>query len=157
MITLDWNILFTVINLIVLLIILKKFLFSRVLNIIEQRENMIRESIENAEKREADAEKLHAQYSELLGNATEEAQSIVEKSRLEATMYYDKTIQEAEDKAQQILSDTQKELKVQEEKVLADAKAQITLLAADMAKQIISDGSSYDQFISDMNGKNNDK
>lgn len=156
MLKLDWNILFTVINLIVLLLILKKFLFSKVLGIIEQRESMINEKILNAEKKEADAERLLAHYTEKLENAKDEAQEIIEKSQFEASTYYKKTVQDAEDKAQQILLNGQKELKLQEEQLLADAKEQITILAADMAKKVASDSSSYDQFISDINGKNND-
>jgi F-type H+-transporting ATPase subunit b len=153
---LDWNILFTVINLIVLLFILKKFLFSRVLEIIEKREAMIKETISNAEKREADANRAMFHYTERLEQAEDEARQIIEKSKDEALMHYNQTIEEAQLQAQQILSNAQNELKLQEEKIISETKDELAALAADMAKKLVSTTSSYDQFVSDMNGKNND-
>lgn len=117
---------------------------------------MINDKILNAEKKEADAEKALAHYTEKLDKAKDEAQEIISKSQLEASLYYDRTVKEAQEKAQQIILDGQKELKAQEEKMMLDAKDEITLLAADMAKKVISTASSYDQFIADLNGKNND-
>jgi F-type H+-transporting ATPase subunit b len=95
-------------------------------------------------------------YTERLEQAEDEARQIIEKSKDEALMHYNQTIEEAQLQAQQILSNAQNELKLQEEKIISETKDELAALAADMAKKLVSTTSSYDQFVSDMNGKNND-
>lgn len=45
-----WNIIWIVVNLLVLYLIFKKFLFQPVLNVIKAREDLINEQLENAKK-----------------------------------------------------------------------------------------------------------
>lgn len=45
-----WNILFTIINLVVLYLLMKKFLFKPVMGIMEKRENMIRSNFKEHRK-----------------------------------------------------------------------------------------------------------
>ena len=50
-----WNIIWIVVNLLVLYLIFKKFLFQPVLNVIKAREDLINEQLENAKKTNEDA------------------------------------------------------------------------------------------------------
>ena len=52
-----WNIVFTIINLLVLYFIFKKFLFKPVLNVIKEREDKINGQFEEAKKANEDAER----------------------------------------------------------------------------------------------------
>lgn len=153
MIKLDWNILFTVINLIILLFILKKFLFSKVLGIIEEREKLIQSKFDEASKTEIDAAALKAHYEDKLAHADNQAEEIIKKSEQEAAIYYKNAVQEAEEKADQLLKEAQKEIEAEKDHFLSEAKKEIIVLASEMAQQIVSKESPYDQFISDVNGK----
>ena len=53
-----WNILWTVVNLLVLYVVFRKFLYQRVMNVIEAREEMVKKQFDDAKKSEEDARKL---------------------------------------------------------------------------------------------------
>ena len=69
MLKLDWNLLFTIINLLILYFALKKFLFAPVCKIIDEREAKIKSELENADKAKEEAEKLKTDYEAELANA----------------------------------------------------------------------------------------
>ena len=60
------TIVFTIINLLVLYLFLKKFLFGRVNAVLEQREKLIQEQVEAAEAGKTQAQALQDQYEQKL-------------------------------------------------------------------------------------------
>lgn len=58
MLKLDFNLLFNIINLLILCVLLKKFLLKPVLNVMKKREDMINESLENARTSHSQADAL---------------------------------------------------------------------------------------------------
>ncbi len=73
MLRIDFNLVLTIINLIVLYLILKKFLFRPVMDIMEKREKMIADGISHASDRQEEAESLKKQYESALSGAKEES------------------------------------------------------------------------------------
>ena len=59
-----WNLLFTVINVLVLYLLMKKFLFKPVLAVLEKRKEMIASNMEEARKSQQEAEELKTDYEE---------------------------------------------------------------------------------------------
>ena len=51
MLRIDFNLVLTMINLVILFLILRKFLFRPIMNIMEKREAMISDGLKNAEDR----------------------------------------------------------------------------------------------------------
>ena len=79
-----WNILWTVVNLLVLYVVFRKFLYQRVMNVIEAREEMVKKQFDDAKKSEEDARKLKADYEERLSDARTEADQIIIDARARA-------------------------------------------------------------------------
>ena len=78
MLSLDgWTVFFTIVNVLVLFIGLKVFLFKPVLNIIRQREEMIGQQFAEAAKKEQDAQQMKEEYQEKLKEAGRKAEEIV--------------------------------------------------------------------------------
>ena len=73
MIQININLVFTILNLIVLYLLMKKFLFGPVLNVIEKRKNLIEQQFANARESEERAHTLEAKYEEALKSAKEES------------------------------------------------------------------------------------
>ena len=46
-----WNILWTVVNLLVLYVVFRKFLYQRVMNVIEAREEMVKKTMQRKAKK----------------------------------------------------------------------------------------------------------
>ena len=74
MIKVDLSLLWTIINLVVFYLLLKKFLFKPVMGIMEKREQMIADGLKNASDRQEEAETLKKEYESALSGAKEETQ-----------------------------------------------------------------------------------
>ena len=66
MLRLDINLVFTIINLLVLYFLMKKFLFKPVNNIIAQREEAIKKQFDEADEAQKKADDLKKQYEDSL-------------------------------------------------------------------------------------------
>ena len=73
MLTLNLNILWTVVNILVLFVLLRKFLYRPVMNVIEQRQKQIDDAIADAEGKKNDAQAVLAQAQDKLQNVDTES------------------------------------------------------------------------------------
>ncbi|WP_256201370.1 ATP synthase F0 subunit B [Thermoanaerobacter thermocopriae] len=76
-----WTFIFTIINILVLYYILKRLLFKPVTQFLEDRENKIKSSLEEAEREKQEAYNLKAKYEEILQNADNEKKAIIERAQ----------------------------------------------------------------------------
>ena len=84
MIEININLVFTIINLIVLYLLMKKFLFGPILNVMEQRKNMIDQQFASAKETEEKAYELKGKYEDALKSAKDESMRIVNQAKDEA-------------------------------------------------------------------------
>ena len=84
MIKIDINLVFTIINLLVLYLLMKKFLFGPIINVMDQRKAMIDQQFAEAKERQDNAKVLQEQYEGALKSAKEESYQIMEQARKEA-------------------------------------------------------------------------
>ena len=63
-VTISWELLFQIINTVILFLVLKKLLFKPVLNIIEKRENMIQDDLAAGAKAKNEGIALRKEYEE---------------------------------------------------------------------------------------------
>ena len=84
MIEININVVFTIINLIVLYLLMKKFLFGPILNVMEQRKNMIDQQFASAKDTEEQAYELKGKYEDALKSAKDESMRIVNAAKDEA-------------------------------------------------------------------------
>lgn len=154
MLRLDINLVFTIINLLILFLLLKKFLFGPVVSVMEQRKALIEEQLSNAAKAEASANKLKDDYEETFKNADAQVVDIISDAKKNAKVEYDKIVADAHTQAGKIVENAEKNMEVQKEKALRDMESQIADLAMSAATKVINDKSSeldnaklYDEFL----------
>ena len=94
MIKIDINLVFTIINLLVLYLLMKKFLFGPIINVMDQRKAMIDQQFADAKERQDNARALQEQYEGALRSAKEESYQIMEQARKEAKAQADHTVEE---------------------------------------------------------------
>ena len=162
MISVDINLLFAIINIIVLFLLLRKFLIKPVRNIMEKRDEMIRSGLENARKSQSDAELMKQEYEEKLKNAGDISAGIISDAKKEAEARSKNILDEANAKADNILSSARENAETAKIKAVSEAKEQITDLAAEMARKLVTtskdsnfDSGEYDRFIRET-GDDND-
>lgn len=161
MLRLDWNLLFNIINLIVLYLLMKKFLIKPVTSIMEQRKALIQQQLANAKDAEKAAGDLKCQYEERLQTSREESGKIVDQARQEAKREYNRIVEDADSRAGKILEDARKTAELESEKTLRDARTQIAGLAMAAAAKVVgetgssmSDSRLFDQFLAKAGDRN---
>ncbi len=108
MLRIDFNLVLTIINLIVLYLILRKFLFRPVMDIMEKREKMIADGISHANEEQDKAHALKKQYEDALNGAKEESTKMIEQAKLDAKQEYNQILNEANEKADKVMKTVQK-------------------------------------------------
>ena len=79
-----WNFIWSAVNIIILFVLLKIFLFKPINKLMDDRTQSIRNDIDSAEKAKKEAEELRQHYENSLGEAKEEAKKIIMKAHDEA-------------------------------------------------------------------------
>ena len=95
MITINFTLLVQLANFLILLVVLNFLLFKPVLKILDERENVVKESAELKEKLGKLTEKNIEEYESKLLNAKQEAMGIRAAERSEALAGFKRTIQDA--------------------------------------------------------------
>ncbi|MCL4424432.1 MAG: F0F1 ATP synthase subunit B, partial [Firmicutes bacterium] len=74
------EVVWAIINFLVLFLILKKFLFGPILGMMEQRRKEIAENLTKADEAQREAEKLRQEYLDQMAAARKEAQDIINQA-----------------------------------------------------------------------------
>lgn len=137
MLEININLLFTVINLIVLLLLLRKFLIRPIVNVMEKREKLIADGLDNASTAQEKALQMKQQYETALSGAKEETAKIMEKAQVQAKMEYERIVTEAGEKAGNIMETAKSDIQLERERTTKALQAEIAGLAMTVAEKII--------------------
>ena len=135
----DWNLLFTVVTLLVLFLILKHFFFEKVHNFMEAREKMVTDSLLRAEDVNREAEEKLQLYEEKLQKADDEGREIVKAARSAAKLQAGEIVDEADKKARNLIEHAQKEIRREEYHARKSLQEEISDMALLAAEQILQE------------------
>ena len=124
------SIIFTVINLLVLLYFMHRFLFKPVRAILTARQNELDNSYREAEDANQKANALKKQYEDTMAQVDSERQEKLEKTRLQATQEYDEIIGNAREKASKIIADAKIEAQRQAEQKQHEMEEEVAMHVA---------------------------
>lgn len=134
-----WNFIWAGINLILLLILMKIFLFKPIRKMMEKRTQMVQDELDSAKKTREEAEQLREQYDNELGSAKDEAQKIIDKAHEDAETERAAIIKRSQEEAERIVADAGRTIENERKRVLAQAQTQIADLAVEAASRIIGE------------------
>ncbi len=156
MLKFDWNILFTLINLIIFYLLMKKFLFGRIIKIMDKRKNMIDQDFKDADEATEKANSLKKEYEEKIENVQSDADAILAKAQEDAKESYNRIMDKAESEVADMKAAAQKQAQIESDKQVRQAREQIASLAMEAAQKIVgesvsvkSDSNIYDEFLSE--------
>ncbi len=129
--------LWTILTFLVLLGLLAKFAWKPLLAMLDRREEIIRQSLDDAEKAKQELQRLQQESKEILSKARVEAQSILAKTRSEAEKLKGEIRQQAKAQADSILRDAEKQIQVETKKAIAVIKNEIVDLSLLVASKLI--------------------
>ena len=139
-----WNILWTVVNLLVIYAIFRKFLFQPVMNVINAREKMINDQFESAKNAEDEAAKLKEEYHDKIKIAKTEADQILADAKERADEAYNSQMEDIRVETERLKEKAKRDIEAQHEKAMQATQAEIAKLAVVAARKILEPGDSRD-------------
>ena len=145
MLRLDINIVWTILNLLIIFAIVKIFLIKPIHKILDARQAEIDKQYAN---------ELKGQYEASLSGVQAEKESILNEARGKASNEYDRIVADAQTEAKKIMDNASKNATLEEQKRIEQAQEQIAGLVVEATAKLVaakqnadSDRELYNQFI----------
>lgn len=153
MLRIDLNIVWEIINVLILFALVKKFLFKPVREILKKRNDEIEASYQAAEKTNKDADDLKAQLAASASKIAENEEKAVADAKVKGAAEYDRIVSEAQPKSEQIISEARDKAKAVADQEKRKAEDEITGMVKEAAAKIAeseSDEKLYDDFLKEV-------
>lgn len=160
MLKFDWNILWTLIDLILFFILMKVFLFKPIKKTLDKRRELIEKQFEDADNVQKSANELKQQYQEQLDDVENEKKEILSQARQNAKKEYSRIVDKAQQDADKIKADAKKASDLECERARLSINEEIAKLAMETVEKVVGekaseqiDKSIYDQFLNESSDK----
>lgn len=127
----------TTLTFLLLLFILGKFAWKPILTALKQRENAIKDSLEQAEKAKEESKKILQENQASLNKAEEESKKIIEQSRQYAENLKEQMLRDSKSQAQKIIEEASAEIDRKKEAAFNELKNQIAEISVSAAEKIL--------------------
>ncbi len=124
---------------IIVLLILRKFLFKAAGEVFEARQKDVETFYSNAEDDRKAAGELKAQYEQHLANIESEMRARITEAAKEGQTLREEIVAEARGKAEQVLSRAEEELGREKDKAILEIKTRVADLAVGAAAKLIGE------------------
>lgn len=128
---------FYMINFLILVGVLTKFLYKPFLNVLEERKKKIQDAFDSAELINRRADEKMANYTERIANVEEEGREIIKEAKQRAEVQAAEIIKEANEKAQNMIANAERQIELEKQKAVDDMKQQVAALAMMAAEKIV--------------------
>ena len=129
--------LFTLVNTVVLFLVLKKFLFKPVMQMITDRQNEIDEMYNAAGAAEKNAKALEQEYQQKLSVAVETGERMIKEAVARGQSREEEILRQANAEASAILSKAAADIAMEKKKAVNDAKDEISEMALAIAEKVV--------------------
>ena len=128
---------FQIVNFLILLYLLNRFLFKPVLSRIDERQRTLRQGLEDAETAARDRELARAEREAALAEARREAEAMVQRAAKTAEATSADILAEAKASAEQITARARQEISAEKDRALAEIRGEVADLALEAAGKLI--------------------
>ncbi|HJT21440.1 MAG TPA: F0F1 ATP synthase subunit B [Nitrospira sp.] len=126
-----------VVSFAILLFVLYKFAFPGILAVLEEREKKIKDSLDQAERHRAEAERKLRDYEAKLNAASKEAEGILAAAKERAQRLLEENEQRLTVEADRIKGDATREIEHERRKAIQEIRTQTTDLALMVAEKVV--------------------
>ena len=137
MLKLDINLLWTVVNVLIMYALLRKFLFKPVQDVLDKRQKMVDDELANAQDAKTKAEAALAAANDKLHNGDGEAAARREESAQQAEKQKEQLLAEAQRQADAIVAEGKAAAEAERASKLRQADAQIADLTRTMCAKVL--------------------
>ena len=127
----------TLATFVILIILLKKFAWGPLKEVMDKRERDINKDIDDAEQAKLNAQKLEEENKQTLKETQDEVQRILEDAKVQARKQHEEIIHEANVRANGMIETAQSEINSQKERAIADINNQVSELSVLIASKVL--------------------
>ena len=137
LLTINWNLIFSIITVLVLILILKHFFFEKVKKFMDERKAKVEEQFQKADEAENQAREKLDEYNEILAGAEKEKRVIIADAMENAKLQANSVLDEARKEAADIREKSR--LQIEREKIAArkEIHNEVGDLAVQLAEKIL--------------------
>lgn len=156
MLKFDFNLLWTIVNLIIFYLLMRFFLIKPIKKTLQARKELIDNQFKEAEDTVNAANEKMADYEDKIKNVDTEAKEIISDARDKAKVEYNKILDKANNDATRLKQDAQKQIELDTENARRDVKEELAKLAMEAAQKVVgesvsakTDAEIYDKFLNE--------
>ncbi len=127
----------TVVTFLIMVVILKKVAWKPLLKVIDERESLIRQEIEAAQKHREDLERLKSEYENQLAQIESKARALLSEAEQKGLATRDSILKEAEAESRRLSDKTRKELGLEKERLVQELRKEVGELSIMMSEKLL--------------------
>lgn len=128
---------FQVVNFLLILWLLNRFAFRRVLGMLDERRNKIAKGLEDAESAQRDRELARAEREAALAEARKEAQAMIARANKMAEDSRNEIVAAARSEAEKVAAKAREEIVAEKDKAMAELRSTVADLALAAAGKLV--------------------
>lgn len=132
-----WTALFTLLNFVALFLVLKRFLYRPVMDMIQKRQKEIDDMYQEADTAQTQAQAMETEYRQKLADAAETGERVVKEAVARGQAREEEIIRQANAQAAAILDKAGADIAMEKKKAVNDAKDEISVIAVAIAEKVV--------------------
>ena len=128
----------TIVTFLVLVAALAKFAWRPLLEALERRQDLIRKSLDDAQKAKQDLEKLHVESQRILAAARADAEQILSSTRSDANRFREELKQKAQAEAAGIVKNAEKQIALETARALQQIRTEAVDISVAIASKLLA-------------------
>ncbi|ACL70533.1 F0F1 ATP synthase subunit B [Halothermothrix orenii] len=139
MVTIDERLLWQVVNFLVLMWLLKRFLYGPLTEFLDKRSQKIKNELDSAARKKEEADKLKKEYESKLQQARDKAQEIIEDAEKRAQQRAEEIIAEARVEAKKVKERNMEEIAQAKRDALDELRKEVASISLMVAGKFIKE------------------
>lgn len=155
------DLIFVMVNFLILVAILYKFMWGPVINMIDSRQQTIDDSLNKADVARKEAEQMSAKLAEEIADARRQAKSIIDEAQKSAETVKEDILAQARDSADSMLERAQAEIAKEKVNAILEIKGEVADMVVSVAGRLLSENMNdqqhmalVDKYIAEVAAKN---
>ena len=134
----------TIVTFLVLVALLAKFAWRPLLAALDERQQAIRKSLDDARQAKQDLERVHAESAKILEQARKEAESIVASTRTDVNQFREEMRLKAREEAAGIVKNAERQIELETARALQQIRHEAVDLSVTIASKLLQRNVSKD-------------
>ena len=140
-----WTMIFAWVNLLILYLAFKKFLFLPIKNMIDSRQKEIDDMYSDAENARSSADELKSEYEIKINQANEESEQILKNAVRRAQLKEEEILKDANEQASRVLERAEEQIELEKKRAINEVKDEVSSMAIGIASAVIERDVSADE------------